>query len=129
MDNDIFGRSAARAKTTAASGGAAGVAENATEAQILQHIQKKVASRGPRGISSLGKKFKIADDNRSGTLDQAEFAKAMHDFRMELNKKQVEVAWGIFDRDGSGEVSYDEFLRTIVGEMNQKRVAIAKKAF
>jgi Ca2+-binding EF-hand superfamily protein len=130
MDNDIFGRSAARATTAKASGGAGGgVAANATEAQILTHIQKKVASRGPRGISSLGRKFKIADDNRSGTLDKSEFAKAMHDFRMELNKQQVDAAWGIFDRDGSGEVSYDEFLRTIVGEMNGKRVAVAKKAF
>lgn len=53
----------------------------------------------------------------------------MHDFRMGLNKKQVATAWGIFDRDGSGELSYDEFLRTIVGEMNAFRVAIAKKAF
>ena len=53
----------------------------------------------------------------------------MHDFRMGLNKNQVSTAWNIFDRDGSGEISYDEFLRTIVGEMNQRRVAICKKAY
>lgn len=53
----------------------------------------------------------------------------MHDFRMGLNKKQIQTAWDLFDRDGSGELSYDEFLRTIVGEMNPRRVAIAKKCF
>jgi Ca2+-binding EF-hand superfamily protein len=53
----------------------------------------------------------------------------MHDFRMGLNKKQIQTAWTIFDRDGSGELSYDEFLRSIVGEMNPRRVATAKKAF
>ena len=53
----------------------------------------------------------------------------MHDFRMELNQSQVNTAWKVFDRDGSGEISYDEFLRTIVGEMNPRRVTIAKKAF
>ena len=35
----------------------------------------------------------------------------------------------IFDRDGSGEISYDEFLRMIRGEMNQFRKAIAMKAY
>lgn len=35
----------------------------------------------------------------------------------------------MFDRDGSGDVSYDEFLRMIRGEMNQFRKSIAKKAF
>ncbi len=58
-----------------------------------------------------------------------EFEKAMHDFRIGLNKKQVDVAFTIFDRDGSGEISYDEFLRSIRGEMNAGRVAIAKKAY
>ena len=61
-------------------------------------------------------------------MDKNEFAKAMHDFRMELNQSQVNTAWKVFDRDGSGEISYDEFLRTIVGEMNPRRVTIAKKA-
>ena len=35
----------------------------------------------------------------------------------------------MFDRDGSGEISYDEFLRMVRGEMNQARRAIAMKAF
>ena len=134
-DNNIFGR--AEETTGAKQGGwsgvakkaAAGIPANASEAAILEHIQNKVKARGSRGISSLGRKFKIADDNRSGSLDQAEFAKAMHDFRMGLNKKQVQTAWDLFDRDGSGELSYNEFLRTIVGEMNPRRSAIAKKAF
>ena len=35
----------------------------------------------------------------------------------------------MFDRDGSGEISYDEFLRMVRGEMNPGRRAIAMKAF
>jgi hypothetical protein len=35
----------------------------------------------------MGKKFKIADDNNSKTLDKDEFEKAMNDFRMGLDKK------------------------------------------
>jgi len=53
----------------------------------------------------------------------------MHDFRIGLNEKEVARAFDIFDRDGSGDISYDEFLRSIRGKMNPGRQAIAKKAF
>ena len=33
------------------------------------------------------------------------------------------------DRDGSGEITYDEFLRSIRGRMNPAREALARKAF
>lgn len=62
-----------------------GVAENATEQQLLDAMRERLAKRGTRGISSIGKKFKIADDNRSGSLDKEEFKKAMHDFRIGLS--------------------------------------------
>lgn len=35
----------------------------------------------------------------------------------------------MFDRDGSGEISYEEFLRNVRGEMNQFRKNIATKCF
>ena len=35
----------------------------------------------------------------------------------------------MFDRDGSGEISFDEFLRAIRGEMNDFRKGYALKAF
>ena len=33
----------------------------------------------------------------------------------------------MFDRDGSGEISYEEFLRNVRGEMNQFRKNIQKE--
>ena len=53
----------------------------------------------------------------------------MHDFRIGLSDRQCEQVFRIFDRDNSGEISYEEFLRTIRGSMNQFRENIARKAF
>lgn len=102
---------------------------SANEEQLLKHIRARIAARGARGIAGIGKKFKIADDNNSKTLDVDEFKKAMHDFRIGLSPQQVTQAFRIFDRDGSGEISFDEFLRTIRGALNDARAAIARKAY
>ena len=77
----------------------------------------------------LQRQFKIADDDRSHNLDNQEFKKAVHDFRVGLNEKDSERLFAIFDRDRSGTIDYDEFLRGVRGEMNDMRKNICKKAF
>jgi len=58
---------------------------NASQQQLKEHIRKRIASRGARGLMGIAKKFKIADDNGNGLLDVEEFKNAMHDFRMGLS--------------------------------------------
>jgi len=53
----------------------------------------------------------------------------MHDFRIGMNPAQVGKVFTLFDRDGSGEISYEEFLRMVRGEMNPTRKKIAMQAF
>ena len=53
----------------------------------------------------------------------------MHDFRIGMNDAQTAKLFTIFDRDGSGEISYDEFLRSVRGSMNSYRKGIAMKAY
>jgi len=127
MDNDIFGTGARREEQAAKNKEAAFAGGD--DKALIEHIRARIAARGARGIQGIGKKFKIADDDRSGSLSKEEFAKAMHDFRIGLGAKEVSRAFDIFDRDGSGDISYDEFLRSIRGAMNPTRRALAKKAF
>lgn len=123
-DNNIFNRPAPGQPKKEAS-----LAAGSSDQEVVGHIRQRLAARGARGIMGMQRKFKIADDNNSRTLDAAEFKKAMHDFRVGLSEAQVLAAFNYFDRDGSGEISYDEFLRSIRGQMNPRRKAIAQKAF
>jgi Ca2+-binding EF-hand superfamily protein len=70
------------------------------------------------------------DDDGSKSLSLSEFAKAMQDYRI-FQSEAPEVArlFNLFDRDGSGIINYDEFLRVVVGEMNDRRRSLVHLAF
>ena len=69
------------------------------------------------------------DDNGNGALDSYEFNKAVSDFGIDIEPKELANLFRSFDYDNSGEVSYDEFVRVIVGPMNHFRTQICVKAF
>ena len=61
------------------------------------------------------------DDNNSGSLDAFEFNKAVRDFGIEVEQKDLATLFKCFDYDGTGEIDYNEFVRVIVGPMNDYR--------
>lgn len=91
--------------------------QNDAVQDVLLKIRNKLASRGVRGICSIAKNFAIIDDNNSHVLDYEEFKKCCKDFRFGLSEEEIQTAFNAFDRDNSGQIEYDEFLRTIRGEM------------
>ena len=86
-------------------------------------------ARGARSIIGIGRVFKIMDDNGSGTLDPYEFNKAIQDFGVEMETKDLATLFRCFDIDGNGEIDFNEFVRVIVGPMNNFRTQLAVKAF
>jgi len=84
----------------------------------MEMFRTKLAGRGARGLLGLAKQFKIADDDGSRDLDMNEFKKACRDFRVGITDTDSEKLFRIFDRDRSGRIDYEEFLRGVRGEMN-----------
>jgi len=97
--------------------------------KVMDKFREKILSRGGKGILGLARQFKIFDDNRSMTLDLPELTKAIRDFRVDLSPNEIKVLFNLIDTDQSGEVSYDEFLREIRGDMNQSRRKYVDQAF
>ena len=55
----------------------------------MAEVRNKIVARGARGINGIKRVFKIMDDNNSKTLDLQEFTKAMNDYRIQIEQKDI----------------------------------------
>ena len=69
------------------------------------------------------------DDDRSGTLSEAEFGKACRDFKTGISDDNVPILFSAFDINRDGVLSIDEFVLAIRGELNKRRLQTIQKAF
>ena len=95
----------------------------------FRKLRKEILSRGCGGMISLGRQFKLLDENNSKTLDYDEFCNALKEFKINLSKDEITDLFNTFDKNGNGLIEYEEFLNQIRGPMNQKRKDIVTKAF
>lgn len=71
----------------------------------------------------------ICDVNNNGSLDEEEFAKCCRLNNLGLSPSDVSILLKYFDKDGSGSVGYEEFLRALRGRLNPTRKHLVKKIF
>jgi len=57
--------------------------------------------------------FRIIDDDGNRSLSLAEFKKGCRDYGLELESDVVQQMFKEFDKDGSGSIDFDEFLRAL----------------
>jgi len=53
------------------------------------------------------------DNNQSGDLSYEEFKNGMRDTGLDLKDEEYAAMFVEFDKDGSGSVKYDEFLKAV----------------
>ena len=70
--------------------------------------------------------FKILDNNGNRQIDINELYWGLKDFGISLSEDEAGSVLSAFDRDRSGTVNLDEFLRAIKGDLNQFRIKLIK---
>ena len=98
-------------------------------AQMIQDIKDTLKSRGAMSIRGIGRVFRILDDNRNRQLDTNELMWGLKDFDIHLSEEQCAVLIKHFDRDNSGSVNFDEFIRALRGDLSDNRIGFIRQAY
>eukprot|EP01017_Pseudomicrothorax_dubius_P009760 TRINITY_DN13383_c0_g1_i9.p1 TRINITY_DN13383_c0_g1~~TRINITY_DN13383_c0_g1_i9.p1 ORF type:complete len:501 (+),score=153.03 TRINITY_DN13383_c0_g1_i9:30-1532(+) len=96
---------------------------------VLGRILGELLKRGDYGVRGISKLFKRADKNRNGKLDRTEFAWVLRENGHQLTKAEQDKLFRYFDKNADDQVTYNEFLRAIRGELNQPRREVVRRAF
>lgn len=118
--------------------------DNAFDVQkhLFEALRKKIITRcGEDVLAGFGTRFRLMDrgggmdgDLQSrkgdGRLSSYEMHVGLKQVGIDVDKKNAELLLASIDKDGSGCVSYNEFLYALRGgQMNKKRVDVTKQAF
>ena len=97
--------------------------------EIIEKLRNIIAKRGSRGIMSIRREFMIADNDNNKTVNISAFKKFCHDYRINLNDNEINILFAELDLNKNGVIDYQEFLKGVIGEMNERRKKIVIQAF
>ncbi|XP_004395349.1 PREDICTED: calcyphosin isoform 2 [Odobenus rosmarus divergens] len=95
----------------------------------VEKLRAQCLSRGALGIQGLARFFRRLDRNRSQSLDSGELQRGLAELGLVLDRAEAEGVCRRWDRDGSGMLDLEEFLRALRPPMSQAREAVIAAAF
>ena len=91
-----------------------------------QEVERGIHSR----FSNMRKAFQWADLDNSGMVSRKELDRALDLMNISIPPDELDYMWAEVDRDGSGEIDYEEFIKVFSGDAVQmdhsKKVKTAK---
>lgn len=69
------------------------------------------------------------DWNRNNSLDPVEFKYALRDYGVKISDLEVTAIVKYFDKNKDGKISFDEFLRAVWGDLNERRLKFVHMAY
>ena len=98
-------------------------------AEVAAIIAEQLASRGGHMLGGLRRQFKIMDNAGDRKLDRDDLLYGLQDFGLDITGDQLNEFIAHADSDGSGKLSFDEFIVAIRGPMNEARQAVCDEAY
>ena len=97
--------------------------------EVIEKLRNIISKRGSRGIMSIRREFMIADSENNKRINIDSFKKFCHDYRIDLLDNEINLLFAELDLNKDGTIDYQEFLKGVIGEMNERRKRIVQQAF
>lgn len=100
------------------------------ETDPVERFKCYALQQGCGAIKTIGRKFRIMDDNRDRKLSVDEFIVGCRECRIaKMTSEELNEVFRRFDKDGTGTLDFEEFLLALRPKMNEFRRKLVKKAF
>ncbi|XP_050789792.1 calcyphosin [Gopherus flavomarginatus] len=100
-----------------------------THMRPIEKLRAQCLARGSAGIKGLARVFHIMDDDKSRSLDLAEFVKGLSSAGIMLGSREAQQIFSLCDKNSSGTMDFDEFLEVLRPPMSAARKQIIADAF
>jgi len=95
----------------------------------IEKLRRAALKRGVNGIRSIGRMFRLYDDDGSKQLNYNEFKTGCQDYSADLSDAELKQVFDEIDTGNDGSINYEEFLRKLRPPMSKNRIALIDKAF
>ena len=97
--------------------------------ELILNIRNKLAKKGLLNLINIESRFRELDEENAQELDIKLFSQICTEFDFGLNNEEIEELFVSFDKDERGMINYDDFIRVLRGELNEKRKNLIQNVF
>ena len=97
--------------------------------ELILNIRNKLSKKGLSNLIKMEGRFRELDENNEQELDIKLFRVICKEFEFGLNDEDIEELFISFDKEDRGMINYDDFIRVLRGELNEKRKDLVQNVF
>lgn len=96
---------------------------------VQEAVREKLTKRGIKTVTGLGRYYRNLDKSGTGVLFKFELEKGLFTFHVELTPQDLDSVFDVLDPREKGELDYSIYMRGVIGEMEESRKNLVRKAF
>lgn len=97
--------------------------------ELIFRIRNLLTKNGLSNLINMERRFRELDENNEQELDIKMFNQICREFEFGLTNEEIEELFISFDKEERGLVNYDDFIRILRGELNEKRKELIHNVF
>ena len=97
--------------------------------ELILRLRNRLAKKGLNHLIDMEGRCRELDENNEQELDIKQFTQICDEFDFGLTDEEIEDLFASFDKDEKGMVNYDDFVRILRGELNDKRKDLVQNVF